>query len=297
MSRRQLHRPLLGLLFCALAVPVAGQTITSRFSRLNFNYVFGGGGDSHTGNDFIEDIVILPSDAETLQFADSTSGILPGEPPCPYSAGVSCDLSHSYSVTGPMPGFQTITASASTGVSATVAGCGTSVIHVQGPGNELDFYFTVASRVRCRLAGTIQHPFAGAQGPISISLEYFNGFNWGYEFWSAFLPGGQGPFDISRTLIPGQYRITAFLGVTASGGDSWLAQYQYRFDVFTPCDMNCDGVVNGLDVQGFVEARLEPTAYASHYPQCNVWNADVDFDNDIDDADATQFVQCVLDAG
>jgi len=54
--------------------------------------------------------------------------------------------------------------------------------------------------------------------------------------------------------------------------------------------MNCDGAVNGLDVDGFVLALTDLSSYASRYPNCNVTAADVNGDGFIDVQDIGAFV-------
>ncbi|MFQ5411187.1 MAG: hypothetical protein ACE5EC_02780, partial [Phycisphaerae bacterium] len=55
--------------------------------------------------------------------------------------------------------------------------------------------------------------------------------------------------------------------------------------VLTPGDTNCDGFVNGLDVQSFVLAILDPAGYAVQFPMCNILNADTNGDTNVDTGD------------
>ncbi len=57
-----------------------------------------------------------------------------------------------------------------------------------------------------------------------------------------------------------------------------------------PGDMNCDGLLNGLDIQGFVLAMVDPSGFAIAYPDCTACNADVNEDGAIDDLDIAAFV-------
>jgi len=57
-----------------------------------------------------------------------------------------------------------------------------------------------------------------------------------------------------------------------------------------PGDMNCDGKIDGLDIQAFVTAMLAPTQYATTYVDCTILNADVNLDAEIDTADIAPFV-------
>jgi hypothetical protein len=59
-------------------------------------------------------------------------------------------------------------------------------------------------------------------------------------------------------------------------------------------DVNCDGAVNGLDIQPFVLAILDPDAYAAAYPACDIYNADLNADCVLDTADVTALVSLLL---
>ncbi|MBL8879463.1 MAG: hypothetical protein JNG88_10120 [Phycisphaerales bacterium] len=64
-----------------------------------------------------------------------------------------------------------------------------------------------------------------------------------------------------------------------------------------PADMNCDGLVNNFDIDGFVLALSDPAAYAAAFPNCNIQNADVDGNGLINNFDITPFVGCIEGGG
>jgi 6-phosphogluconolactonase (cycloisomerase 2 family) len=64
-----------------------------------------------------------------------------------------------------------------------------------------------------------------------------------------------------------------------------------------PADMNCDGVVNSLDIEPFVLALTDPDAYALQYPDCDIDNADVNGDGAVNTLDIEVFVDCILNGG
>ncbi|RIK67496.1 MAG: hypothetical protein DCC65_06615 [Planctomycetota bacterium] len=45
-----------------------------------------------------------------------------------------------------------------------------------------------------------------------------------------------------------------------------------------PGDMNCDGVVNALDIEGFILALTDRAVYESRFPDCSYLNGDLDGD-------------------
>ncbi|MBL8765350.1 MAG: hypothetical protein JNM07_13895 [Phycisphaerae bacterium] len=245
------------LAFAALAAsvwPVSAQVLTARQSTLNYNYVFGGGADSHTGGEFRDRLTPLASDSDEMSFADSTSGALPGGQP--YSAGATAHLSHGYAVAGAPGEIQSISVHASTEVVAAVTGAGSAVMHAVNPGNQIVLSFTVGRAVAYRLSGAITLP---GPSPFSgVALQRFNGFNWESIFDSVFIPGGQGPFDLSGTLATGQYRIRSEINLSAGANEAWAASYDYLLDVPGPgscaADFNGDTSVDDFDYFDFLNA-------------------------------------------
>lgn len=59
-------------------------------------------------------------------------------------------------------------------------------------------------------------------------------------------------------------------------------------------DMNCDGLVNAADVSIFALALVDPIAYASAHPSCNIRRGDTNFDFRVDGADVPAFTDLVL---
>lgn len=60
-------------------------------------------------------------------------------------------------------------------------------------------------------------------------------------------------------------------------------------------DLNCDGAVDGRDVQPFVLALVDTASFQSTYPGCPLLQADVNEDSSIDTSDVFSFVSCLLD--
>ncbi len=57
-----------------------------------------------------------------------------------------------------------------------------------------------------------------------------------------------------------------------------------------PGDMNCDGVVDFLDINAFVLAISDPGAYQAAYPGCDIMNGDCNGDGLVDFGDINSFV-------
>ncbi|MEW6250000.1 MAG: PQQ-binding-like beta-propeller repeat protein [Planctomycetota bacterium] len=65
----------------------------------------------------------------------------------------------------------------------------------------------------------------------------------------------------------------------------------YRTERLHPGDLNCDGAVNFDDINPFVLALSDPTAYALLYPNCNILNGDCNGDGLVNFDDINPFVR------
>jgi hypothetical protein len=57
-----------------------------------------------------------------------------------------------------------------------------------------------------------------------------------------------------------------------------------------PGDLNCDGLVNNLDIRPFVQALVDPAGYVAAHPECLLVNADVNGDGVVSNFDIRPFV-------
>ncbi|TWT41840.1 Serine protease AprX [Phycisphaerae bacterium RAS1] len=69
-----------------------------------------------------------------------------------------------------------------------------------------------------------------------------------------------------------------------------------EFGVFVFGDMNCDGVLNVMDINAFVLAIFDGAAYAAEFPECGAILADLDGDGSAGVLDINPFVEALLDA-
>jgi hypothetical protein len=63
-----------------------------------------------------------------------------------------------------------------------------------------------------------------------------------------------------------------------------------------PGDTNCDDAINFFDVDPFVLALLEPAAYETAYPDCDLLSADLDGNELVNFFDIDPFVECLFGA-
>ena len=54
--------------------------------------------------------------------------------------------------------------------------------------------------------------------------------------------------------------------------------------------MNCDGTVNALDIEPFIEALFDPAEYRNRWPDCSVDLGDLNGDGSVDALDIEPFL-------
>jgi hypothetical protein len=109
---------------------------------------------------------------------------------------------------------------------------------------------------------------------------------------------GVGPttftFDIDIELDAGYdyYDLVfAVAGKRESDGELFYAEEHFYLQVMVgPGDLNCDGTVNGADIDAFVLALTDPAGYAAAYPACDIKNGDCNSDGTINGLDIDPFV-------
>lgn len=157
-------------------------------------------------------------------------------------------------------------------------------------GATLDYSISISARgvTQANLIGSAIHVGAPGQiGPMIIDLG----------------PGAQWQdmqgMGISRMItgapFPAQYLAALQQGQTYVNLRTMaFPQGEVRGQLTEPpmqrmADMNCDGVVNGKDVEAFVLAVLSPADYATRYHGCDINNGDINGDGRVDDADVPDF--------
>jgi hypothetical protein len=58
-------------------------------------------------------------------------------------------------------------------------------------------------------------------------------------------------------------------------------------------DLNCDGALNGADIDPFFLALGDPLLYAATFPECDIMNGDVNRDGAVNGADIDVFFECL----
>ncbi|MCG3128177.1 MAG: hypothetical protein CHACPFDD_03053 [Phycisphaerae bacterium] len=88
-------------------------------------------------------------------------------------------------------------------------------------------------------------------------------------------------------------------GIAYGGSDTLAAEIGAYRDYIcnfaaSPGDVNCDGSVNGFDVDPFALALSSPAQYALDFPCCDISKADVNLDGSINGFDVDPFVELLL---
>jgi uncharacterized membrane protein len=128
-------------------------------------------------------------------------------------------------------------------------------------------------------------------GQHATRATHYSGFRWEagvIHLLDEFLPPGWDPTNALDITDGGK--------IVGVGASPELPGYGlgYRMTPVTPGDLNCDGFINGYDIDPFVLALTDEAAYDEHWPDCNRSNADVNGDGDVNGYDIDPFVELLV---
>ena len=83
--------------------------------------------------------------------------------------------------------------------------------------------------------------------------------------------------------------------INRSGEVAWTSGNTFESNIrlmrrFGVGDLNCDGAVDGSDIEAFIVALFEPENYAGQYPDCDINLGDINGDGSIDALDIEGFL-------
>jgi hypothetical protein len=104
-------------------------------------------------------------------------------------------------------------------------------------------------------------------------------------------PVVEGRFSRSVPLVLGISSVTAQVQTTDGTFSDTINVYRWSP---LPGDLNCDGVVDTLDIEPFVLALIDPTAYLNEHPDCSVLAADVNGNGTVNGLDVSAFAQLLI---
>lgn len=187
--------------------------------EMNYDYVYGSGGDSNSGGDRIDRTQLDGWDIDQLTYANSTQG-------AGYTAGVSVAINGWYSYTD-FPTFTELTGAGYLDVAGEASGTGLALMNAGNRGSATTSSFTVTEESTYRLQGWVDvEPGEFGAGHL-VTLQHFNGFFYETVFSSWSLPGGYGTFDVSGSLLPGDYRMYGQVVGRADNTESHRTSYEY----------------------------------------------------------------------
>ncbi len=155
-----------------------------------------------------------------------------------------------------------------------------------------DYVAGASTGFRAELGGTAPTAFdrCAISGPAAldgtIQVDVINGFVPAYadSFVVMTFPSRVGAFA-NRILAP----LGGGLALRTRHNPANVTVFVIR-----PGDLNCNGVVNTLDVPAFVLALTNPTAFAAAFPGCEMMNGDFNADELVNGLDIQPFVQKLL---
>jgi hypothetical protein len=220
VGRSSLNRLVVAFVWFALVSTVVsstfGQTLISRNSHLNFNYVFGAGPDVFQDTQELTASTLNLSDIHSIGHAQSESGSVPAGP---WSAGISVGIQQQYSITGTAGLLSGIEASGASVGDTSTSGFGSAGLFSSNPGNSLILNFDLTQAQVYSLTGEIAFVGGASSTQTAVALQRWDGIVWQNVHNSLFLSGNQGAFDWSGTLDAGQYRMFSGLNLSLPAGN------------------------------------------------------------------------------
>lgn len=213
----------ISLIAAVLSFPcfALGQSFIDSRMELNYDYVYGSGGDSHADSGRLVRTSTAASDSDSLFFSGGTSGD-------GYTASVAVNTLTNYSVVGPLNSFLELFGMGSVSGEALATGTGLALMNASNPGSQMIARFDVASARDYAFVGDIEaDPGEIGAGHI-VALQQFDGLVWQNLYTTWQLPGLQGHFDQTLNLQPGQYRVFSQVGIKADSNEVWSTSYSYH---------------------------------------------------------------------
>ncbi|MCH8806589.1 MAG: VCBS repeat-containing protein [Planctomycetes bacterium] len=124
---------------------------------------------------------------------------------------------------------------------------------------------------------------------FNVDLWRFDGNSYGRVLAAPIITGGQ-----NRTLHIGALDGDAKPDLLfATLGQNVIPVYEADTPPIVLGDLNCDGVLNGADIDPFFLALGDPAAYRVRFPNCDPLNGDINGDGALNGGDIDPFFQCL----
>ncbi|MCH8805377.1 MAG: hypothetical protein IH986_04745 [Planctomycetes bacterium] len=137
--------------------------------------------------------------------------------------------------------------------------------------------------------------------PDRMSVEISNGGPWVVV---ESVPNSNGwivnSFDVESFVAPTATIQMRFIAIdnpndsiTEAGLDAFRVTRVDCAPAFNKGDMNCDGAINGADIDPFFLALGDPSAYTAQFPNCDILNGDMNGDGRVNGGDIDPFFVCL----
>ncbi len=211
--------------------------VLSRVTTFHYNWVHGGGPDTHTADQIFEYNSNLMSDSHSINATDHAEGTWFTHW---WNTDVWADLSQTYNMTNSYGKVSRILADLSAHTKTTAFGTiPTANSLTTNPGNSLEIHFKPAKPCKFNLSGSV---LGGSSIGAYVILQRFNGFNWEYLFASFFTPGDDVTFNQNGVLLMGsEYRLIAAVDSIARENQELTKTGSFDFKITS----NLEAVLKG----------------------------------------------------
>jgi len=136
------------------------------------------------------------------------------------------------------------------------------------------------------------------------NVRRFGAASGGNTFQAILFPSGE--IEFRYGALEGSPPLTASIGIENSTGGFGVSIAATGIGMGNACrhiartacsprgDMNCDGVLNEIDVGPMVLALVNPTAYEQQFPNCDLLDGDMTQNGILDGVDIGPFVHCLI---
>lgn len=118
----------------------------------------------------------------------------------------------------------------------------------------------------------------------------------GDELWTQRYDGPQ-----QRSEVGGWLTLAPSGDIFLTGGSTYLESgldiVVVRYSELRYGDMDCNGVVDFDDIDGFVLALIDGETYREAYPDCRAENGDIDGNGNVNFDDIDGFIDCLINSG
>jgi hypothetical protein len=206
------------------SVASAQFELTSRYSKVNYDYFAGFANQSESVSDFLVETTLDVTDSTALVGSEDSSGFYVPSGTA-WSANGSWNIGHQYSLIGSAASATKLTASGSSTVSITSSNA-TAQVASSLPGSEFSIEIALNSAQQVRFMGS--HT---ADGPLNQTTGNTFGYFWNGSTWQIFLVKQVNTnWDDLLNLGAGTYRFETFSIAQANQNATKSSSWEYSIE-------------------------------------------------------------------